>query len=157
MWPRLWAVAKTIVFTIFVPGTIAGYVPYRLTRGAIAVLPADWLGFLGLLPAAFGVGLYLHSAWQFAVTGLGTPAPIDPPKTLVVRGAYRWTRNPLYVAVTSVLLGEVLMVRSAALAHYAAAVFAGFFAVVLVYEEPVLRAKFGGAYEDYCARVPRWL
>ena len=156
MWPRLWALVKTAIFTVFVPGTVAVYAPYRLTRGAIAAMPADWIGYVGVVPLIFGAVLYLHSAWQFAVIGLGTPAPIDPPKTLVVRGAYRWTRNPLYVAVTAVIVGEVMMVRSAALAEYALAVFAGFFGFVLAYEEPVLRAKFGDAYADYCAHVPRW-
>jgi len=157
MSPRVWALVKTVIFTVIVPGTVAVYVPFELTRGAIVAMPGDWLAYLGLLPVIFGVALYLHSAWQFAVVGLGTPAPIDPPKTLVVRGAYRWTRNPLYVAVTSVLLGEALMLRSAVLAEYAVAVFAGFVAFVLVYEEPVLRTKFGDAYADYCARVPRWI
>ena len=157
MGPRIRALIKTAIFTVFVPGTVAVYVPYRLTRGAIAALPGDLVGYLGVLPLVFGIALYLHSAWQFAAVGLGTPAPIDPPKTLVVGGAYRWTRNPLYVAVLSVLLGEFLTVRTVALAEYALAVFAGFFAFVLVYEEPVLRAKFGDAYDHYCARVPRWI
>ncbi len=148
---------KTAIFTVLVPGTVGGYVPYRLTDGAIGRPPTDPIGYVGLLPLAFGVALYLRSAWQFAVTGLGTPAPIDPPKTLVVRGPYRLTRNPMYVAVLSVLAGEMLMVRSAALVEYGLAVFAAFYAFVLLYEEPMLRWKFGDSYRDYCARVPRWI
>jgi protein-S-isoprenylcysteine O-methyltransferase Ste14 len=154
---RAWALVKTAIFTVLVPGTVGGYVPYRLTRGAVARPPADWIGYVGLLPLAFGVALYLRSAWHFAVTGLGTPAPIDPPKTLVVRGPYRLTRNPMYVAVLSVLVGETLMVRSAVLIEYALAVFAAFYAFVLLYEEPMLRSKFGTEYREYCAHVPRWI
>ena len=157
MWSQLWALIKTAIFTIFIPGTVAVYVPYRLTRGAIAQPPSDRIGVLALLPILFGIGVHLYSAWHFAVTGLGTPAPIDPPKTLVVRGPYRLTRNPLYVGVVSVLFGEALMVRSLALTEYAAAVFLAFYAFVLVYEEPVLRDKFGAAYAEYCAKVPRWI
>jgi len=154
---RLWALIKTAIFTIFIPGTVAVYVPFRLTRGAIGRLPSDWIGGLALLPILFGIVFHLFSAWHFAVTGLGTPAPIDPPRTLVVRGPYRLTRNPLYVGVVSVLFGEALMVRSLALTEYAAAVFMAFYAFVLVYEEPVLRDKFGTAYIEYCAKVPRWV
>ena len=157
MWSQLWALIKTAIFTIFIPGTVAVYVPYRLTRGAIAQPPSDRIGVLALLPILFGIGVHLYSAWHFAVTGLGTPAPIDPPKTLVVRGPYRLTRNPLYVGVVSVLFGEALMVRSLTLTEYAAAVFLAFYAFVLVYEEPVLRDKFGAAYAEYCAKVPRWI
>jgi protein-S-isoprenylcysteine O-methyltransferase Ste14 len=157
MWSQLRALIKTAIFTIFIPGTVAVYVPYRLTRGAIAQPPSDRIGVLALLPILFGIGVHLYSAWHFAVTGLGTPAPIDPPKTLVVRGPYRLTRNPLYVGVVSVLFGEALMVRSLTLTEYAAAVFLAFYAFVLVYEEPVLRDKFGAAYAEYCAKVPRWI
>ena len=157
MWSQLRALIKTAIFTIFIPGTVAVYVPYRLTRGAIAQPPSDRIGVLALLPILFGIGVHLYSAWHFAVTGLGTPAPIDPPKTLVVRGPYRLTRNPLYVGVVSVLFGEALMVRSLTLTEYAAAVFLAFYAFVLVYEEPVLRDKFGAAYAEYCAEVPRWI
>jgi len=157
MGSQLRALIKTAIFTIFIPGTVAVYVPYRLTRGAIAQPPSDRIGVLALLPILFGIGVHLYSAWHFAVTGLGTPAPIDPPKTLVVRGPYRLTRNPLYVGVVSVLFGEALMVRSLTLTEYAAAVFLAFYAFVLVYEEPVLRDKFGAAYAEYCAKVPRWI
>jgi protein-S-isoprenylcysteine O-methyltransferase Ste14 len=157
MGSQLRALIKTAIFTIFIPGTVAVYVPYRLTRGAIAQPPSDRIGVLALLPILFGIGVHLYSAWHFAVTGLGTPAPIDPPKTLVVCGPYRLTRNPLYVGVVSVLFGEALMVRSLTLTEYAAAVFLAFYAFVLVYEEPVLRDKFGAAYAEYCAKVPRWI
>ena len=69
----------------------------------------------------------------------------------------RWTRNPMYVAVLSVLAGECAFTQSAALVAYALTVFAGFYAFVIFYEEPTLRRKFGDEYRQYCARVPRWI
>ena len=140
-----------------VPGTVAVYLPDAITRGAIFSPPGFGLRTAGLVPLVFGVLLYLRCAWDFAVGGLGTPAPIDPPKTLVVRGPYRWTRNPIYVAVTSVIVGECLLTGSTSLWQYALAVFAGFNLFVMLYEEPVLREKFGDQYRQYCARVPRWI
>src|SRR5919198_1431798 len=93
----------------------------------------------------------------FAVVGLGTPVPFDPPKRLVMRGPYGWTRNPMYVGMISILVGEAVMERSVVLAEYAVAVLIGFFAFVVLYEEPTLRAKFGAAYDEYRGRVPRWI
>ena len=91
------------------------------------------------------------------MTGRGTPAPIDPPKELVARGLYRYVRNPMYVGVMSILVGEALIFASRTLVWYAVTVFIGFNLFVLLYEEPTLRHKFGAAYERYCAAVPRWL
>ena len=154
---QAWALMKTAVFTVVVPGTVAVYVPNALTRGANWTEPTGWVGYTGAVLLLCGIALYLRCAWDFAVRGLGTPAPIDPPRTLVVRGPYRMTRNPMYVAVLAVLIGEALIARSTALAAYAAIVFVGFFLFVLLYEEPVLRSKFGASYDDYRAAVPRWI
>ena len=113
--------------------------------------------YAGLLPIIVGVCIELWCAWDFATKGRGTPAPFDPPKELVVRGLYRRVRNPMYVGVMSILLGEALLFAASTLVWYAAAVFVGFNLFVLLYEEPTLRHKFGAAYERYCAQVPRWL
>src|SRR5258708_8116656 len=154
---HLWTLLKTAIFTVVLPGTIAVYLPDALTRGAIFNGPHDAIGYAGVVPLVFGILLYLRCAWDFAIVGLGTPAPIDPPKTLVVRGPYRWTRNPMYVAVVSVLTGECAFTQSATLVRYTLTVFLGFYAFVLFYEEPTLRSKFGAEYTKYCARVPRWI
>jgi len=148
---------RTLVFTVLVPGFWTVLVPYWVVgrgarfelRGAAA---AGWL--LG----AGGAALYLTCAfWGFALRGRGTPAPIDPPKKLVVEGPYRIVRNPMYWSVVSVMLGEALAFRSLTLAEIGCAVFAGAILFVMVYEEPILRKKFGAEYEAYCRRVPRWL
>lgn len=157
MWQRAWVLSKTAVFTLVMPGTIAGYVPYGLTRATPWESPPIivWCAAVPIL--ALGVSLYLWCVWRFAADGLGTPAPIDPPKTLVVRGPYRVTRNPMYVAVLAVITGEALLMRSTMLAQYGVAVFAGFFLFVIGYEEPTLSATFGSAYDAYRAAVPRWI
>ena len=152
------AALKTLLFTVCVPGTVAGLVPYLLTRGAAGgVVPLGAARWLGLVPILAGVVIYLRSAWDFAAAGQGTPAPIDPPKHLVARGFYRYSRNPMYVAVLAVLLGEAFVLGSPTLAVYALAVAIAFHLFVVLYEEPTLRRGFGRAYEEYCAEVPRWL
>jgi protein-S-isoprenylcysteine O-methyltransferase Ste14 len=113
---------------------------------------------MGWLLIATGIALYFACAfWGFALRGKGTPAPIDPPKKLVVEGPYRIVRNPMYWSVVSVLLGETLIFHAFALAELAVALFVGANLFVLFYEEPVLRSKFGAEYEEYCRHVPRWL
>ena len=148
---------RTLIFTIVVPGFWTIAMPYwLLPRGA----RPEWgvLGAVGWLLFAAGVQLYIACAfWGFALRGRGTPAPIDPPKKLVVEGPYRVVRNPMYWGVASIVLGEAIIFHSLALVELAAALFAGANLFVLLYEEPVLRRKFGAEYENYCRRVPRWL
>lgn len=152
-----WALVKTAVFTLVVPGMVAGYVPWTIARRE-ALRPRLELPFaLGLLPILVGAAIYLWCAWEFATRGLGTPAPIDPPKTLMARGLYRHVRNPMYVGVLSAILGEALLFGARVLLGYAVCVFAAFAAMVLLYEEPALRSAFGEAYAEYCRRVPRWI
>jgi protein-S-isoprenylcysteine O-methyltransferase Ste14 len=148
---------RTLIFTIVVPGFWTIAMPHwLLPRGARPELRGVWA--VGWLLIAWGIALYFHCAfWGFALRGKGTPAPIDPPKKLVVEGPYHVVRNPMYWSVASVLLGEALVFHSLVLAELAVAFFAGTNLFVLFYEEPVLRRKFGAEYEDYCRRVPRWL
>ena len=94
---------------------------------------------------------------SFALKGLGTLAPVAPTRHLVVSGLYRHVRNPMYVGVVSAILGQALWFGSAALLEYAAALWAGFFLFVLLYEEPALKRQFGAEYEAYRRNVPRWL
>ena len=101
--------------------------------------------------------IYLWCAWDFAFAGKGTPAPIDPPKDLVVRGLYKHIRNPMYVGVLSMVLGQAFWFETATLFIYAGVGFLMFNAFVFFYEEPALTRKFGPAYGRYCDAVPRWL
>jgi protein-S-isoprenylcysteine O-methyltransferase Ste14 len=110
--------AKVVIFTVLVPGTIAIAIPYSLL--AEEPIPHTGpLGLLGLLPLTLGVAFYLWCAWDFASTGRGTPAPIDPPRILVARGLYRVVRNPMYVGVLLILIGESIIFSSLAILQYA--------------------------------------
>lgn len=150
---------KTIIFTIIAPGTVTILIPSWLLSSRSAPPPANIgsLRLLGVLPILLGASIYLWCAWDFTFAGRGTPAPIDPPKTLVVRGLYRYVRNPMYVGVLAIILGEALLFASQRLFGYAAIVFVCFYLFVVLYEEPTLRRKFGESYEKYCRTVPRWL
>jgi len=150
--------AKLLLFTVLVPGSVTVWLPLYAIYPRIRRAPLGWdarvCGAVALV--AIGVAGYLWCALDFAVAGRGTPAPIDPPKLLVARGLYRFSRNPMYVSVLTVLLGESLLFWSRELLVYAAIVAVAFHLFVMLYEEPVLQAKMGAAYEDYCERVPRW-
>ena len=95
--------------------------------------------------------------WEFARSGRGTLAPVDPPCELVVGGLYRYVRNPMYLSVTMIVLGELLLTRSRSLLLYWARWFVGVNLFVIGYEEPTLRSRFGAAYERYTQEVGRWL
>ena len=150
---------KTIIFTILVPPTVTILVPYWLLSSSPAP-PSPQPGifrYLGALPILIGASIYFRCAWDFTFAGRGTPAIIDPPKELVVRGLYRYVRNPMYIGVVSILLGEALLFASLRLLVFAAVTFTFFFLFVVVYEEPILRQKFGESYRRYCRSVPRWI
>ena len=146
---------KNLLFTFVVPGTVAVYVPLRLAQGRTAA--ADGIFVLALVLFIVGGAIYAWCVWDFATFGRGTPLPLDAPSRLVVRGLYRFTRNPMYVGVLTVICGWAVLYRSAALAGYALSVCLCFHVVVVLYEEPHLRRVFGREYEDYCNDVRRWV
>jgi protein-S-isoprenylcysteine O-methyltransferase Ste14 len=147
---------KTLLFTVVVPGTVAVVVPRYLIGGfalpAPGVLPA-----LGAIAMALGACIYFRCAWEFAVRGLGTPAPIAPTKFLVVGGLHRYVRNPMYLGVALVILGEAAFFRALHLAEYAVLMLLAAHVFVVFYEEPTLRRQFGESYEQYRRTVPRWI
>lgn len=152
---QVFALLRTAVFTVLVPGVVAGYLPLRVI-GLDGASPRDW-SYFGAIPVTIGLLIYGWTAFDFAWAGRGTPAPIDPPRRLVVRGLYRYMRNPMYVGVLFVIIGEAVMRRSWQTVEYAAAVAVLFGALVVLLEEPLLRSQFGTVYSNYCAHVPRWL
>jgi protein-S-isoprenylcysteine O-methyltransferase Ste14 len=143
------------VFLIVAPGVVAGLVPWLLTSWSTRYL---WLPvrLLGAVMIAAGLLVLLHAFAQFVVEGIGTPAPVAPTERLVVGGAYRYVRNPMYLAVVALIAGQALLLGQAALLLYAAAVGAVFTAFVRGYEEPTLAHRFGEQYQAYCDVVPRW-
>jgi len=154
-----WALFKTAVFTLVVPGTVGVLIPSVLLSESDGSyrLPAPAWRWIGFFPLIAGAGFYFKCAWDFAVTGLGTPAPIDMPRRLVVKGLYRFVRNPMYAGVASFVVGQAILFGSVAVGVYIVCVWLICNLFVVFYEEPTLRRKFGAEYEEYCRRVPRWL
>jgi protein-S-isoprenylcysteine O-methyltransferase Ste14 len=137
---------------------IAGHIPWRWF-GVAQVHPdfTNPLDLIGLLLITAGAGLLAACIWEFASRGRGTLSPVDPPRELVVQGLYRYVRNPMYLSVSTMLLGEALLARSLALLGYWAIFFAAANLFVMLYEEPILRRQFGDSYERYTKHVGRWL
>jgi protein-S-isoprenylcysteine O-methyltransferase Ste14 len=151
------AILRTALFTILVPTTVAGWVPWRL-RGNLPLTPNVPLRLLGFVLIAAGVAIYLHTAfWGFALRGHGTPAPIAPPKKLVVEGLHRYVRNPMYIGVLLIVFGQAAIFRSPVIARYGVFVWLAVYLFVLLYEEPTLKRQFGSEYDEYRRSVPRWL
>lgn len=144
---------RILLFALVVPATVLVYVPARLAHG-----PGSPAGVLaGTVSGVSGLVLVAWCFYEFAARGRGTPAPWDAPRHLVTSGPYRHSRNPIYVGVFLVLLGEAAFFGSLALLAWAAVTAAGSYLFVVLYEEPGLRRRFGNEYERYLAKVPRWL
>lgn len=156
---RASAIAGSVLFLLLAPGTVAGLVPWWISRWR--TLP-PFFGFtavrlVGVVWIVAGLPVVLDSFARFALEGMGTPAPVAPPQRLVVGGLYRYVRNPMYVGVLAVILGQGLLLGDARVLSYGAVVWLSFHLFVLGYEEPALRRKFGADYLNFCANVPRWI
>jgi protein-S-isoprenylcysteine O-methyltransferase Ste14 len=138
------------------PTIVAGLVPWLLTRWHADEQPLA-LRIPGGLLLAIGAALVLETTARFALQGRGTPAPWAPPERFVARGSYRFTRNPMYVGVLALIVGQALLLGREILFAWAVAAWLLFQLFVLLHEEPELGRRFGAAYGDYRARVPRWL
>ncbi len=155
---RVFLAFKSIIFSVLVPGTVAIYLPFSILdqSNRLASVAEISYAFPALVSFLVGFGIYIRCTWDFAVSGEGTPAPIDPPKTLVVSGLYRWTRNPMYLGILVVLFAEAMFFLSRELSVYAAGIAVLFHLLVIFYEEPILLGQFGDDYADFCREVPRW-
>jgi protein-S-isoprenylcysteine O-methyltransferase Ste14 len=145
---------KNLLFTLLVPGTVAVWIPLAWSR-RWETTPSSLLLALPVFLA--GATLYAWTTFNFARIGRGTPAPIDAPRKLIVRGPHRYVRNPMYLGVLTVILGWAVAYRALPLVEYAAAVALVFHLVVLLVEESALRRQFGEEYAAYCRAVRRWL
>ena len=153
------AAAGSLVFLVIAPGFVAGLVPRWITGWRIEEPMPYWVGLrvLGAALIISGTAVLLHSFARFVVEGAGTPAPVAAPGKLVVGGLYRHVRNPMYVAVLAIVVGQALLLGQLRLLLYAAVLFACFSAFVRWYEEPNLSRRFGEEYEAYRRAVPAWL
>jgi protein-S-isoprenylcysteine O-methyltransferase Ste14 len=152
------AAAGSVVFLVLAPGIVAGLVPWLLTgwraRGPMPYWWPLWVG--GAILIAAGVLVLVHAFERFVVEGLGTPAPVAPTERLVVGGLYRYVRNPMYVAVAAIILGQAVALARPVLLVYAALFAVAVAAFVHWYEEPTLGHQFGEQYERYRRAVPAW-
>jgi protein-S-isoprenylcysteine O-methyltransferase Ste14 len=149
---------RSLLWTFLLPGLTGFYLPWRyfgLREARLDSLDAAQL--LGLAFMIVGAALLATCIFEFARSGRGTLSPVDPPRHLVVRGLYRYVRNPMYLSVTTIILGETLVARTQDMAVYLAVWFLCVNLFVLFVEEPELRRQFGASYEDYCRRVHRWI
>jgi protein-S-isoprenylcysteine O-methyltransferase Ste14 len=156
---RISAILGTAAFLMLAPGTVAGYIPWRISRWILQPPFFDFAPFraIGILLIAAGIAVVLEAFARFALQGIGTPAPVFPTRHLVVQGSYRFVRNPMYFAVTALILGQALLLGDKHLLMYAIFPWLAAHLFVLFYEEPTLSKIFGAEYEIYRAHVPRWI
>jgi protein-S-isoprenylcysteine O-methyltransferase Ste14 len=152
------AAVGTTVFFVLAPGTVVGLVPWLLTGWRVREPAPYWapLRLLGALLLIAGLVFVVQAFVRFVVEGSGTPAPIAPTERLVVGGVYRYVRNPMYVSLLAVIVGQALLLGRLGLLLYAAAMWLVTAAFVRWYEEPTLTRQFGGDYEAYRRAVPAW-
>jgi protein-S-isoprenylcysteine O-methyltransferase Ste14 len=149
--------ARAVTYSALFIGFLLIYLPGRVL---------SWSGFVrppiagpqvaGMLIGAAGVAVALWCIFTFAMIGRGTPAPFDPPRRLVIRGPYRFVRNPMYIGAGLALASAALFYESLPLLAYAGLFFLATHVFVMLYEEPTLRRTFGEEYEAYCRQVGRW-
>jgi protein-S-isoprenylcysteine O-methyltransferase Ste14 len=154
------AVLVSVGFVLFVgPGPLTVLVPWLLSGYELGepLLGWTWLRGVGILLLVVGIPVLAESIARFVWNGRGTLTPTVPTRHLVISGLYRFVRNPMYVGVITIILGEALLLGSGAVLVYAAVVAVGFHLFVVLFEEPTLRRTYGAEYEEYCSRVRRWI
>jgi protein-S-isoprenylcysteine O-methyltransferase Ste14 len=156
---RILAILGSAIFLVIAPGIVAGCIPWSICHWHVGMplLGVSSIRIIGALLLAAGFPVLLDSFGRFALKGLGTPAPIFPTRHLVVSGLFRYVRNPMYVAVLALILGQGLLFGSVRILVYGIAIWVAFHLFVLMYEEPTMRRSFGPEYEAFCANVPRWI
>jgi protein-S-isoprenylcysteine O-methyltransferase Ste14 len=148
-------ILRNLMFTVVVPGLGGIWLPWEImTRRGHTVTPTAWPAVPVI---AAGVALYVWCVWKFAAVGGGTPGPWDAPSRVVAAGPYRWVRNPIYLAALLIVLGQAWLFLAPQLLAYAAVMAVFFHLFITGYEERTLDRRFGRAYQDYRATVPRWI
>ena len=150
---------RNLFFTLLQPGLVAGLIPYYILGGDFGII--EFTGgfqlYAGIAIFLLGLAIMLRCILQFALEGKGTLSPADPTKRLVVLGLYKYSRNPMYLGVMLILIGEAIITSSVNIWIYAVIVFIAFNVFIVVHEEPRLRKDFGGEYLKYCQNVRRWI
>jgi protein-S-isoprenylcysteine O-methyltransferase Ste14 len=156
---RVSAAMGTAIFLFIAPGTFAAFIPWQMSRWRVqASFPGiTAVRVVGGLLIAGGTIVVLDAFVRFALQGIGTPAPIYPTRRLVVTGSYRYVRNPMYVAVASIVLGQALLFANIQIFIYGLCFWLATHVFVRFYEEPTLRRTFPEDYAAFTAHVPRWI
>jgi protein-S-isoprenylcysteine O-methyltransferase Ste14 len=153
---RRGAAIGSLIFVVLQPGVMGGLIPYWLTGGWESADPALALKVVGAVLLAAGLGFLAHTVFRFAVEGLGTPSPVAPTENLVVGGVYRYLRNPMYVAVIAIILGQAAILGRTVLLVYAAIFWVVVASFVRFFEEPTLSERYGEQYAAYRRAVRSW-
>ncbi len=157
--PKAIAILGSALFFVIAPLLLAGFVPWWITGWQFqpAFFGHELIRAVGVALIIAGVPALIDSFARFALQGIGTPAPIAPTQRLVVTGLYRYVRNPIYVAVVAVILGQALLFGDGRLLWYGALFWLACHVFVVAYEEPTLERTFGAEYVAFRANVPRWI
>ncbi len=149
---------RTLAYATLFISFILVYLPARVLAWAGVVRPVilGWPQIGGWIVGSVGAIIALCCVFAFTLIGKGTPAPFDPPRRLVVRGPYRFLRNPMYLGAALALAGAALFYKSMALLGFVTVFLLAAHLMVVMYEEPTLRRSFGQEYADYCHAVRRW-
>jgi len=150
---------KNIIFFFLQPGLVVGLIPYLLIRNRLSSILSDrfsLLDYFGLVLIFLGLLIAIYCVYRFIIDGLGTLSPVHRTKALVVKGLYKYSRNPMYVGMLLVLIGEFIITRSVHLLAYTIVVGLAFHLFVIFVEEPRLTRDFKTEYLDYMNRVRRW-
>lgn len=149
---------KTILITILVPGTAVFVVPYFIVKASgFPLIYGPLQLILGILLIIIGTCGFVWVSQAFVRFGKGTPAPFDPPKQFVVKGLYRFVRNPMYIGALTAILGESILFSSWQVLLYGVFLFLAFHILIIFYEEKSLEKRFGEPYTHYLRSVPRWI
>jgi protein-S-isoprenylcysteine O-methyltransferase Ste14 len=146
-----------VAFLVVAPGVVTGLVPWLITGWRPGTTRPVVMVAAGAVLTAAGCAVLLQAFGRFVLEGAGTPAPPAPTERLVVGGLYRYVRNPMYLALQAVIIGQLLLLDRPVLLYYAVAVLAMTVAFVRFYEEPALARSYGEQYEAYRRTVPGWL
>lgn len=155
---RLGAALGSLLWLLVAPGVVTGLIPWWLTSWDAQEVGVGWAPVrgVGIGLIVLGAAALLHAFARFVLDGLGTPAPVAPPRELVVTGVYRYVRNPMYLAILALIAGQAMLLVRPVLLGYAVLVVVASVSFVRGYEEPTLRRQFGAEYDAYRAAVPGW-
>jgi protein-S-isoprenylcysteine O-methyltransferase Ste14 len=155
----MFVLVRAVTYAALFIGFVLVYLPGRFLSWSGVVAPAA-IGapqVAGMFVVAIGTAIAFWCVFTFVFIGKGTPAPFDPPRKLVIRGPYRFVRNPMYIGAGMTIAGVAFFYESLSIFIYACLFFLITHLFVVLYEEPTLRRTFGDDYEAYFRRVRRWI